>query len=345
MANEDFVKKHIRHCLLYEFDLGTNASDAANRLKSIYDDNSLSVAQCYRWYERFRNGNRSLEDNPKSGRPSLVDNQILRQLVESDPRKSCEELAHKMSVDRETIRDHLHQIGKSFRAGIWMPYKLSENQKSLRITLCNSNLIRNEKNPFLKQIITSDEKWVMYDNSHKGNQWLSPGESAFPSPKPNFHQKKALLSVWWDFKGPVHWELLKSGQTINSEFYCGQLDTLKSVLAKKRPALINRKGVILLHDNAKPHTSKMTQLKIKELEFEVLQHPPYSPDIAPSDYYLFRSLEHFLRGKSYKSLEDMKLDLSKYFVEKEVKFYSDGIHSLENRWQRVIENDGNYIID
>jgi [histone H3]-lysine36 N-dimethyltransferase SETMAR len=86
----------------------------------------------------------------------------------------------------------------------------------------------------------------------------------------------------------------------------------------------------------------MTQHKIKELGWEVLPHPPYSPDIAPSDYHLFLSLSAFLSGKIYQNLEDVRSDIAAFFSSKPVTFYKKGIESLPQRWSRVIENDGNY---
>ncbi|KAG5344031.1 SETMR methyltransferase, partial [Acromyrmex charruanus] len=52
------------------------------------------------------------------------------------------------------------------------------------------------------------------------------------------------------------------------------------------------------HDNTRPHTSLITRQKLRKLGWEVLMHPPYSPDIAPSDYHLFRSLQTSLNGKA-----------------------------------------------
>ncbi|KAG5311526.1 SETMR methyltransferase, partial [Acromyrmex insinuator] len=63
---------------------------------------------------------------------------------------------------------------------------------------------------------------------------------------------------------------------------------LQETIKQKRPELINRKGVVFHHDNARPHTSLMTRQKLRELSWEVLMHPPYSPDLALSDYHLFR---------------------------------------------------------
>jgi len=99
-----------------------------------------------------------------------------------------------------------------------------------------------------------------------------------------------MLCVWWNWKGIVHYELLSSNPTINSELYCEQLQRLKQAIERKRPELINRRGVVFHHDNARPHISLMTRQKLRELGWEVLMHP-YSPDIALSDYHLFLSAE------------------------------------------------------
>ncbi|GFX38105.1 ligand-gated ion channel 4 [Trichonephila clavipes] len=91
---------------------------------------------------------------------------------------------------------------------------------------------------------------------------------------------------------------------INSEVYCHQLEKLNDALQQKRSELINRKGVVFHQDNARPHTSLVTRQKLLQLEWDTMPHPPYSPDLAPSDYYLFRSLQNFLDGKTFISNEE-----------------------------------------
>ena len=77
---------------------------------------------------------------------------------------------------------------------------------------------------------------------------------------------------------------------INSSKYCWKLDQLKAALEEKHPESVNRKRIIFQQDNARLHVSLMTWQKLLQLGWEVLIHPPYSPDIAPSDFHLFRSL-------------------------------------------------------
>ena len=92
---------------------------------------------------------------------------------------------------------------------------------------------------------------------------------------------------------------------------------MKAALEEKRLELVNRKRVIFDRDDAKPHVSLMTRQKLLQLGWEVLIHPPYSPDIAPSDFHLFRSLQNSLNGKNFNSLEDCKRHLEQFFAQKD----------------------------
>ncbi|KAJ0174850.1 hypothetical protein K1T71_009958 [Dendrolimus kikuchii] len=134
--------------------------------------------------------------------------------------------------------------------------------------------------------------------------------------KPGLTRNKVMLCVWWDWKGIIHYELLPLGRTIDSELYCEQLMRLKQKVQRKRPELINRRGVVFLHDNAKPHISLATQQKLREFGWKVLMHPPYSPDLAPSDFHLFRSLQNSLGSVRLTSREDCQNHLSQFFDQK-----------------------------
>jgi histone-lysine N-methyltransferase SETMAR len=320
-----------------------NATATTKKICDIYGD-VLEVRKCQRWFKKFAEGDLDLSDAPRSGRPVEFDNETLKSLIESDPKLTIEELSQQLGSTRSTVHRHLEEIGKVHRVGKWVPHELSSANKEQRIIICNSLLTKHNREPFLRRIVTGDEKWVLYSNLKRTKQWLSPNQTPVPTPKPSLTLKKCLLCVWWDFNGVIHFELLKPGETITAEVYCQQLERLQQKLSDKRPALINRKGVILQHDNARPHAARITQEKIKELGWEVLPHPPYSPDIAPSDYHLFRSLEHSLAGKKFQNVDEVKNHLESFFSSKKPEFFKRGIESLETRWQSVIDNNGDYII-
>lgn len=88
-----------------------------------------------------------------------------------------------------------------------------------------------------------------------------------------------------------------------------------------------------------------TRKKLLEFGWEVMAHPPYSPDLAPSDYHLFRSLQNFLNGKTFINDDDLKAHLIQFFADKDQKFYESGIMKLQERWKKVIEQYGKYIND
>ena len=142
------------------------------------------------------------------------------------------------------------------------------------------------------------------------------------------------MCIWWDWKGVIDNELLPENQTINSNKYCSQLDQLKVALDEKPPELVNRKHIIFHQDNARSHVSLMTRQKLLQLGWEVLIHPPYSPDIAPSDFHLFRSLQNSLNGRKFNSLEYCKRHLEQFFAQKDKKFWEDGIMKLPENGRR-----------
>lgn len=116
-----------------------------------------------------------------------------------------------------------------------------------------------------------------------------------------------------------------------------------AVLEQRYPTLINRNQVLLQHDNASPHTARTTRATIQEMAgVELLPHPAYSPDLAPSDYHLFRSMAHFLRGRRFETVDDVEEGCRQFFASKDKDWYRRGIQQLVERWQKTIEHDGLY---
>ncbi|GFU83780.1 histone-lysine N-methyltransferase SETMAR [Trichonephila clavipes] len=84
--------------------------------------------------------------------------------------------------------------------------------------------------------------------------------------------------------GVVLIDYLQKGKTITGAYYASILDKLKAELAEKRPHLQKEK-ILLYQDNAPSHASAVAMAKIHELRFKLLDHPPYLPDLAPSDFF------------------------------------------------------------
>jgi len=143
--------------------------------------------------------------------------------------------------------------------GKWVPHLLTEENKYRGVNICSNFFSRYKKKNFLHKVITVDEKWIAYDSPERRKSWLDPGQQSPSFPKPNIHDKKILLCVWWDWKGIIHYELLERGQTVTCERYEAQLNKLADVLKEKKP-FTNQgtRSVLLLYDNAIPCTAKST---------------------------------------------------------------------------------------
>ena len=85
--------------------------------------------------------------------------------------------------------------------------------------------------------------------------------------------------------------------------------------------------------------------KLAAFNWEILTHPPYSPDLAPSDYYLFLSLKNSLHGKKFTSKEGIEIHLAEYLASKSKNFWATGILKLPDRWAKVVEQHGTYIVE
>lgn len=338
----DFSRVHLRHAYLHEFRLGHTTSAALANISQAEGQGSTSLATVKRWFQKFRNGDFSLEDEPRSGRPVEVDEQRLLMLLEENCRRTTRELAEILECSKTTVDDHLRRLGKVPKLGVWVPHKLTPQNLHDRAETCTILLSRSRRMDWLDNVITGDEKWVLFCNHTRKRQWIDVDEKPQPEPKPDLHEKKVMLSVWWSVHGIEWFELLPDNVTVTSSLYTAQLDRLSTALRQRRP---QQEKVYFLHDNARPHVAKLTRQKLMELEWEQLPHPPYSPDLAPSDYWLFRSLANYIKGKKYDDRKSLEGDLQHFFSSQPVSFYKDGIHSLPQRWRQVVECDGQYIVD
>ncbi len=107
-----------------------------------------------------------------------------------------------------------------------------------------------------------------------------------------------MITVFWDCEGVILISYLPKGETINADYYIAQLDLLHVALKKKRPGKVHKR-ILLQHDNARLHTAQCTLAHIREKKWELLPHPPYSPDLAPSDFFLFGPVKDALRGVKF----------------------------------------------
>ncbi|GBL80161.1 hypothetical protein AVEN_29146-1 [Araneus ventricosus] len=116
---------------------------------------------------------------------------------------------------------------------------------------------------------------------------------------------KTLLIAFFDSKGLIHHEFVPSGTTINAESYEGVLKRLLQRIRRVRPQLYQSGQWKLLHDNARPHTAIHVRQFLTTRKVTVLEHPPYSPDLAPADF-LFSRLKGVLKGLRFSDIAQIQ---------------------------------------
>lgn len=164
-------------------------------------------------------------------------------------------------------------------------------------------LTKSQHNSY-RDIITGDQSWFLYNYSPKG-QWVLEDEEAPTFPKSSIITDKMMLTVIWGVFGTYILDELPEGEHLNSKYFIEHI--IKQLEAQEKKIWPKRgKHKIWLHlDNCRVHNSQDTQKEIANSIFKRTPHPPYSPDLAPSDFYLFGYVKEKLKGRSFKSRDEI----------------------------------------
>ncbi|XP_045542116.1 histone-lysine N-methyltransferase SETMAR-like [Papilio machaon] len=234
---------------------------------------------------------------------TLVDNDELKAIVEADDIQSMAEFAAALNVSVKTKLVHLRQIGKIKKLDKWVPHELNDRQCKVRVKTCLALINRHTNEAILNRIVTCNEKLILFDNCKLSASWLDPGSAPKQCPKRKHTPRKVMVTVWWSSAGVLHHRFLPNGVSITTYVDYEELNTMMEKLAHLQPALVNHSSSLLLHVNARPHAAQQTVSKLQELGLEAVRHPPYSPDLVPTDYYFFQNLDNFLAGKKFNTRE------------------------------------------
>ena len=154
---------------------------------------------------------------------------------------------------------------------------------------------------------------------------------------------KVMATVFWDSKGIILIDYKPAGTSITGEYYANVIKQLRVAIKEKGRGKLTA-GVLLLHDNAPVHKSRVAQAAIRECKFEQLNHLPYSSDLAQSDYYLFQNLMCHLHGTRFLDDDKLKAATEAWFEDQIDDFYFKGIDCLKEKWAKCIEVKGGVIL-
>lgn len=332
---------------------GEKPANIYSRMTKVYGESCMNRGNFYKWIEQFKNGRTSVTDEHRSGRPVEVSTPSLvtriDNIIREDRRVTVELIAETVQVSVGTVHNIISDKLKYRKTSArWVPKELSQQHKDTRLRVCTELKERYEREGelFLNKILTCDETWVHHfepESKRQSMEWKHTSSPVKKKFKTQASAGKVMLTVFWDAQGAVLCDYLEEQRTINSQYYSDMLmNKVKPAMREKRRGS-QRQGVILLHDNARPHTAQLTQETIHKMGWEILHHPPYSPDLAPSDFHLFGPLKEALRGKKFGNNEDVKNFVGKWLKQQDKDFFAAGIKKLVNRWDKCINVGGDYV--
>ena len=248
----------------------------------------------------------------------------VRDLVYSDRRIQVEEIAQALGISHGSVSTILHDhLGMRKLTARWVTKSLSDEQMATRASICSALLKHfRSKGDFLLRLLTLDETWVYYyepENKAQSRQWVGPGS---PRPKKFKTQPstgKVMATVFWDAKGVIMLDFLPKRSTITGVYYANLLDQLRTAVHEKRRGKLS-KGVLLQQDNARVHTCKVAMDAVERNGYELIPHPAYSPDLAPSDFFLFPNLKKDIRGLHFRSDEEVVTAVESGSMERTLTF-------------------------
>ena len=334
-----------RICLKFCVLNGISCAESLKMLQKAYGECALSKTRVYEWYKAFAEGRKVVKDLPRSGRPSTssTDENVdkVKEMVLENHHLSLREVARDLSVSHESIRNILHhQLGMRRVAARLVPRELNFFQKIHRKKVAEDMLEQVNSDPtFIQRIITGDETWVYefdMQTSQQAAEWRYPHEPKPKKPRQSRSKVKVILLGFFDYHGVVHSEFVPNGSTVNKEYYLEVMRRLRENVRRKRPNLWKENSWILHHDNAPSHKAHIVNTFLTKNSTNIIEQPPYSPDLTPCDFFLFPKLKLPLRGRRFESIEAIKENSLKELKKISSNAFKRCFDDWTNRWHMYV---------
>ena len=214
----------VKFCVLN----GKTKRETMNMLEKAYGDKVMKKTAMYKWFSRFQNGQETVTDEARSGRPQSITSRHVRhikELLDKDRRITIREISERVDYSVGTVHSIIHEelhIRRLCARSI--PKMLSDAQKEQRVECCARFVHRFEREgeAFIRRIVTVDETWIsLYEPETKeqSTMWKTQGS---PSPKKfkvSKSTKKQMFIVFFDVNGVILSHAVPQGQTVTAQYY------------------------------------------------------------------------------------------------------------------------------
>ncbi|GFV13250.1 histone-lysine N-methyltransferase SETMAR [Trichonephila clavipes] len=346
------IKCEVRSIIRFLHAKGQRLVDILKEIVSVYG-NITNRQNVTKWCRHLSEGRTDVHDEQRTNRPSVISDVLLQKTEESirvNEHLKFKEL-HQIipEVSMTTIYEFVTvKLGYRKLCERWVPKMLTEEHKMKRLGFALDFHTRytEASDEFLDHIVTDDETWVYHytsESKQQSMQWRHSNSPKAKKCKNSISAETIMASVFCDTQSSPLLECMPLGTTIKAAAYFNSLKRLRRTIQNKRRGMLTN-GVRLLHDNARPHTALViTKALLKQFKWEVLDHPPYSLDLAPSDFHLFRYLKSHFSGKSFHGDDEFKDEVEMWFRQQAATFYDCRIPKLVHRLNKGLDNGGDYV--
>ncbi|CAH1988540.1 unnamed protein product [Acanthoscelides obtectus] len=287
-------REHFRAIIYYNFQRQLSQQECLAELLSVFGNEAPHQSTISRWYGEFKPGRVSLSDDPRVGAPKTAVTQknvdAVRKLIIEYRHVTYREIETSLKISKTSIQKMLHEeLGVKKIVSRWIPHLLTEEQKAARSAVW---------------VFQAEEKPTKVIRSRSAS--------------------KKMVATFVSKADHIGTILLNEERTVTAYWYT--TICLPKVIPELRK--INPERRIILHqDNASSHTAQKTRQYLTEENLELLDHPPYSPDLSPNDFFTFPKIKNRLLGQRFQSLEEA------------VDAFKNAVLDLPaNEWNKCFEN-------
>jgi len=174
------------------------------------------------------------------------------------------------------------------------------------------------------------------------SQWKTASSPRLKKARQVKSNVRTTLIAFFDIDGLVHHEYVHRGRTVNKEFYKTVLQRLCEAVRRHRPEKWRSGNWILHHDNAPAHRAVTTNEFLAKHNIPSLPHPPYSPDLAPCDFFLFLQLKKTMKGCRFDDNEEVQANAMRQMRAITKSDFQRCFRQWQERWNKFIQAQGHY---
>ena len=267
--------------------------------------------------------------------------------MDKDCHVSIETISAQFDVSVGTVHTIIHEELKMQKICTkFVPRVLREDQKERCchdsreiVELINSDLA------VLDALVTCDESWIYcYDSETKrqSSEWNHANSLRPKKARQSKSTHKLLMIPFFDSTGMIYMHWVPTGQTVNKEYYVEVLREFRKRFRWKRPTLFKSAQWHFHQDNAPVHSSILVTDYLTKMGIKTVPHPPYSPDLAPCDFWLFPKLKENLRGCCSETVEEMKEAVTKVIDTLMQEEFHGAFQKLLEQYNKCIAAGGDY---